>query len=159
MSTTGFDIGDGVAKLAFKDRFESSVPEDTVLTLNKLCAPCSAFIENSTFLQRLGRKDIKIGAAEFGHVGTPRDLKEGYKSGKCHFCALLWLRAGGYYLDPEKPIRPVDFDAPVEVRLTARDTEKEYEIEVGKETDRTKKLWYKIASMPPMSIPLALVTG
>jgi len=149
MSAVDVDLGDGVGKIAFDDRFESSVPENTIVTLNKLCTRCTAFIEKSMFLKRLGRKDIKIGAEELGHVGTPRDLKAGYKSGECHLCALLWLRAGGVYLDPEKPIGPVDDDAPVEVRLTARDVDKEYEIMVARETDRTKKLWYKFA-MPPM---------
>jgi len=150
MSATGLDLGDGVAKIEFDARFESSISEDTIVTLNKLCVPCTAFVEKSTFLQRLGRKDIKIGAEELGHVGSPRDLKAGYNSGECHFCALLWLRAGGYYLNPDKPIRPIDFDAPLEVRLTARDVDKEYEIMVARETERSKKLWYKIAPMPPM---------
>ncbi|KAK0638482.1 heterokaryon incompatibility protein-domain-containing protein [Cercophora newfieldiana] len=151
MSAIGLDVGDGVAKIDFNHRFESSVPEDTVVALNKLCAPCSAFVEKSTLLKRLGRKDIKIGAEEFGHVGTARDLKAGYGSGECHFCALLWLRAGGSHFDPEKLTTAIDLDSPLEVRLSARDVEKEYEIMVARETDKTKKLWYKIASMPPIS--------
>lgn len=150
MSAIGLDVADSVTKIAFNDRFEGSVPEDTILTLNKLCDPCNAFVEISTFFKRLGRKDIKMGAEEVGHVGSPRDLKAGYQRGECHFCALLWLRAGGSFLDPDKAKTAVDFDAPLEVRLTARDVEKEYEIMVARETDKTKKLWYKIASMPPM---------
>jgi hypothetical protein len=150
MSAIGLDVGDGVAKIAFNDRFESSAPDDTIVTLNKLCAPCSTFIEKSTFLKRLGRRDIRIGAEEFGHVGTPRDLKAGYQSGECHLCALLWLRAGGSHLDPDRPVTAIDVDALLEVRLSARDVEKEYEIMVAREADKTKRLWYKIASMPPM---------
>ncbi len=149
MSAVDVDLSDGVAKIAFDDRFESSVPDTTIITLNRLCTPCTAFVEKSTFFKRLGRKDIKIGAEELGQVGTPRDLKAGYKSGECHLCGLLWLRAGGSYLDPEKSIHPIDENTPLEVRLTARDVDKEYEIMVASETDRTRKLWYKFAT-PPM---------
>ncbi|KAK0614349.1 heterokaryon incompatibility protein-domain-containing protein [Immersiella caudata] len=151
MSAIGLDVADSVTKISFNDRFEASVPDDTVVTLNKLCAPCTAFVEKSIFLKRLGRKDIKIEAEELGHVGTPRDLKAGYQSGDCHLCALLWLRAGGAYLEPGNPKTEVDLDAPLEVKMVARDVEKEYEIMVARETDKTKKLWYKIASMPPIS--------
>ena len=156
MSATALDLGDGVAKLDFKDRFESTITEDAIVELNKLCDPCAAFIQSSTLLQRLGRKDIKIGVHETGRVGTPRDIKTGYKSGGCHFCALLWLRAGAYHLDPEKLVgkEEIDLDAPLEVRLTARDVDKEYEIMVARESEETtaKKLWYKIAPMPPMLV-------
>ena len=154
MSATAIDLGDGVAELPFKDRFESSATEDSILALNKLCDPCAAFIRNSALLHRLGRNDIKIGAHEFGHIGAPRDVKAGYKSGGCHFCALLWLRAGAYHLDPDKPIRStIDLDIPLEVRLAARDVDKEYELMLARESDQTptaKKLWYKLAPMPPM---------
>ena len=78
MSAIRLDVGDGVARIDFKDRFESSVPDNTVIALNKLCNPCSAIVEKFTFLKRLGRKDINIGAEEFGRVGTHLDLKAGY---------------------------------------------------------------------------------
>lgn len=80
----------------------------------------------------------------------PEILKAGYQSGECHLCALLWLRAGGSYLDPDKTTAAVDFNAPLEVRLSARDFQQEHKIMMARETDMAKKLWYKIASMPPM---------
>jgi len=141
---------EGVAKIDFAKRFEASAPSDTVVTLHKLCSPCATFIQKSTFLQRLGRKDIKLGAEELGHVGSPRQWKEAYLAGDCHFCAMIWVRAGGYLFDPENPVEPVDVDAPAEVRLTARDPELEYQIMVENENDRTKKFWRKVAPSASM---------
>ncbi|KAK1751059.1 heterokaryon incompatibility protein-domain-containing protein [Echria macrotheca] len=154
MTAIATDQDNNLARIPFAARFEGSVPESTVVTLNTLCKPCDDFVQSSALLRRLGRgKDIRIGVEETGTVGTPRDLRRGYHSGECHLCALLWVRAGGHLLDPgtDGTGGVGSADEPVEVRLTARDPEKEYEIMVGKETDRAKKLWYKIASSPGIS--------
>lgn len=147
------DPNDSNIKIAVEDRFETKADEATILTLNTLCDPCSSFVKKSTILQNLGRKDVKIGAKEEGRVGTPTQLKQGYESGNCHLCALLWARAGGHLLDPASPIRSdIDQNAPVKVSLLARDVEKEYEIEVEGHQDKAMKFWRKITSMPPMCV-------
>ena len=141
--------------ISLAERYESSVPDDVVVNLNTLCDPCSAFVQNSTLVQLLGRqKSIKIDSQETGHVGSPVQLKDGYMSGRCHLCALLWTRARGYLLDPARPFRSdIDPNAPVEVKLVARDVEKEYKITV-ESGEWAKKLKWKFVPTPPMLVLL-----
>lgn len=133
------------------DRFETSANEDTIVKLNTLCDACSTFLEKSPLLRKLANGNkIRIRASEVAHVGSPNAVKAGYQGGTCHLCALLWDRAGGHLLDPEKSDRCGDADAPVVVELEARDDEKEYAIMVETENDKAKKLWRKVAPTPTM---------
>ncbi|KAK0702356.1 heterokaryon incompatibility protein-domain-containing protein [Lasiosphaeris hirsuta] len=150
MASGNFDPGD--IKLAPSDRFESSAPDGTIVPLNKLCVPCSAFISSSALLQKLVRgSTIKIEASEVGAVGSPDQLKTGYHSGQCHLCALLWDRAGGHLLDPSRSARCMDYGAPVAVEIEARDDEKQMAITAAIEEDRARKLWAKFGPTPTMS--------
>lgn len=153
MSGPAFDPSSSNVTIPFAERYESLVPDDTILALNTLCDPCTAFIQKSDLLQRLGRKDVKVKSKEFGKIGSPAQLRDGYKSGRCHLCALFWTRAGGYLLDPAKPFRSdIHRDAPVEVSLTARDVDKEYAMQTEGHQDWAKKLKWKVAPTPPMSV-------
>lgn len=106
------------------DRYEHLVAEDTVVQLGQLCSTCTTFVRGSTLIRKLMEgRNIKIGATESTPICTSEQLKAGYV-GKCHLCALIWERAGGHLLDPEKlTITTTN----VVVKIRARNIDKEYE--------------------------------
>ncbi|RYP75127.1 hypothetical protein DL771_002588 [Monosporascus sp. 5C6A] len=102
------------------DKFERLQPEDTVVSLNRLCATCVRFTENSKLLQKFSRREkIKHLEEEVLELCSAERLKAGYLDG-CHLCALLWRRADGQHLlrnDPQADSRQLE----VSLTATARD--------------------------------------
>ncbi|RYP40398.1 hypothetical protein DL767_001753 [Monosporascus sp. MG133] len=102
------------------DKFERLQAEDTVVSLNRLCATCVRFTETSKLLQKFSRQEkIKHLEEEVLELCSAERLKAGYLDG-CHLCALFWERADGQHLlrsDPKADSRPLE----VSLTATARD--------------------------------------
>lgn len=80
------------------DRFERLQPEDTIVSLNRLCATCVRFTEASQLLQRFSRQEkIRHAEEEVVDLCSLDQLRAGYLDG-CHLCALFWRRADGQHL-------------------------------------------------------------
>ncbi|RYO87095.1 hypothetical protein DL762_004399 [Monosporascus cannonballus] len=102
------------------DKFERLQAEDTVVSLNRLCATCVGFTETSKLLQKFSRQEnIKDLEEEVLELCSAERLKAGYLDG-CHLCTLFWRRADGQHLlrnDPKADNRQLE----VSLTATARD--------------------------------------
>ncbi|RMJ08920.1 hypothetical protein CDV36_011447 [Fusarium kuroshium] len=102
-------------------RYEHTVPEDTVLALHQLCRTCQDFVHRSLLLTKMSRgSEIKFSTSETTPLCSVDQLRAGYLGG-CHFCALVWDRAGGHLLCSTK--RSLASDDIIEMQLTARNWE------------------------------------
>ncbi|KAI1812054.1 heterokaryon incompatibility protein-domain-containing protein [Poronia punctata] len=81
-----------------QDRFERLQPEETVVSLNRLCKTCINFTETSQLLQKFSRhQKIKDLEEELVGLCSAEELRNGYLDG-CHLCALFWRVADGQHL-------------------------------------------------------------
>ncbi|KAJ3459666.1 hypothetical protein MRS44_015739 [Fusarium solani] len=102
-------------------RYEHTVAEDTVLALHQLCRTCQQFVHRSVLLKKLSRgSEIRFSTSEATPFCSVDQLRAGYLGG-CHFCALVWDRAGGHLLCSTK--RSLASGGMIEVKLTARNWE------------------------------------
>lgn len=133
-----------MAPTSSQPRYEHTVPEDTVLALHQLCRTCQDFVHNSVLLKKMSRgSDIKFLTSETSPLCSVDQLRAGYLGG-CHFCALVWDRAGGHLLCSKKG--SLASNGIVEVQLMARNWEIERKMWDAPQSLRVR--WWKI--VPPV---------
>lgn len=124
-------------------RYEHTVAEDTVLALHQLCSTCQDFVNRSSLLRKMSRdSEIKLSSSEKTPLCSVDQLRAGYLGG-CHFCALVWDRAGGHLLCSTK--RSLASGDMIEVQLTARNWE--VERRMWDEPQSLRVRWWKV--VPP----------
>lgn len=124
-------------------RYEHTVAEDTVLALHQLCRTCQDFVHRSGLLKKMSRgSEIKFSTSETTPLCSVDQLQAGYLGG-CHFCALVWHRAGGHLLCSTK--MSLASCNMIEVQLTARNWEIERRMWDGPQSLRVR--WWKV--VPP----------
>lgn len=129
-------------------RYEHTVSEDTVLPLHQLCHTCQDFVHHSDLLKRMSRgSEIKLSTSETTSLCSVDQLRAGYLSG-CHFCALVWDRAGGKLLCSTK--RSLASGDMIEVQLTGRNWE--FERRMWDEPQSLRVRWWKV--VPPVMYKL-----